>query len=373
VMGVVGAGGMGVVLKGFDRSLDRTVAIKVLAPHLASSGAARKRFAREAKAAAAVLHPNVIAIHGVSDGAETTMLPYLVMPYVRGSSLQARIDKNGPLALAETLRVAAQIVDGLAAAHAQGLVHRDIKPANILLEEGIERVSITDFGLARAADDATLTHSGVIAGTPQYMSPEQARGEPIDGRSDLFSLGSVMYTMCTGRDPFRAETSFGILRRITDDSPRPIRDINPDVPPWLCRLIQKLHAKSADDRYQSAASVSEVLRQCLAHVQTSEARLPTELRWPFEIRSLVRLGAITGGCGLLIAGVIWIALTQNPDPTTLPQTLPSISEPAPIPQFETSWSDETEWSLESVQNWIDELDVQTEEAFDVKPDLPTTP
>jgi serine/threonine protein kinase len=373
VMGVVGAGGMGVVLKGFDRSLDRTVAIKVLAPHLASSGAARKRFAREAKAAAAVLHPNVIAIHGVSDGAETTMLPYLVMPYVRGSSLQARIDKNGPLTLAETLRVAAQIVDGLAAAHAQGLVHRDIKPANILLEEGIERVSITDFGLARAADDATLTHSGVIAGTPQYMSPEQARGEPIDGRSDLFSLGSVMYTMCTGRDPFRAETSFGILRRITDDSPRPIRDINPDVPPWLCRLIQKLHAKSADDRYQSAASVSEVLRQCLAHVQTSEARLPKELRWPFEIRSLVRYGMIAGGCGLLIAGVIWFALTQNPDPTTLPQTLPSISEPAPIPQFETSWSDETEWSLESVQNWIDELDVQTEEAFDVKPDLPTTP
>ena len=151
---------MGVVLKASDQSLDRTVAIKVLAPHLASSGAARKRFAREAKAAAAVLHPNVIAIHSVSND---EALPYLVMPYVRGTSLQKRLDRDGPLSLQEILRIGAQIAAGLAAAHAQGLVHRDIKPANILLEHGIERVTITDFGLARAADDATITHSGMRA------------------------------------------------------------------------------------------------------------------------------------------------------------------------------------------------------------------
>ena len=172
VSGVVGAGGMGVVLKAVDKSLDRTVAIKVMAPHLASSGAARKRFAREAKAAAAVLHPNVIAIHSVSNDES---LPYLVMPYMRGTSLQKRLDREGPLSLLEILRIGSQIAAGLAAAHAQGLVHRDIKPANILLEDGVERVTITDFGLARAVDDATITHSGVIAGTPQYMSPEQAR------------------------------------------------------------------------------------------------------------------------------------------------------------------------------------------------------
>ena len=204
ISGVVGAGGMGVVLKAIDKSLDRTVAIKVLAPHLAASGAARKRFAREAKAAAAVLHPNVIAIHSVSND---EALPYLVMPYLRGTSLQKRLDEEGPLSLHEILRIGSQIAAGLAAAHAQGLVHRDIKPANILLEQGVERVAITDFGLARAVDDATITHSGVIAGTPQYMSPEQARGEPVDGRSDLFSLGSVLYSICTGRPPFRAETS----------------------------------------------------------------------------------------------------------------------------------------------------------------------
>ena len=190
IAGVVGAGGMGVVVKGFDRALNRYVAIKTLAPHLASSGAARRRFAREAQAAAAVVHDNVVAIHGVS---EANGLPYLVMPYLRGTSLQKRIDGNGSLNVSEVLRIAMQTARGLAAAHDQGLVHRDIKPANILMDGTTERVLLTDFGLARAADDASLTHSGVIAGTPYFMSPEQAEGSSIDHRSDLFSLGSVMY------------------------------------------------------------------------------------------------------------------------------------------------------------------------------------
>ncbi len=140
-------------------------------------------------------------------------------------------------------------------------MHRDIKPANILLEEGVERVTITDFGLARAVDDATITHSGVIAGTPQYMSPEQARGEPVDRRSDLFSLGSVLYAICTGRPPFRAETTHGVMRRITDDEPTPIREINPDIPDWLCSIIGKLMSKQAADRFESAAEVTRVARR----------------------------------------------------------------------------------------------------------------
>lgn len=264
VSGVVGAGAMGVVLKAVDPSLDRIVAIKVMAPHLASSGAARQRFAREAKAAAAVLHPNVIAIHSVSNDES---LPSLVMPYVRGASLQKRLDNQGPLPVSEILRIGSQIAAGLGAAHAQGLVHRDIKPANILLEEGVERVAITDFGLARAVDDATMTRSGVIAGTPQYMSPEQARGDSIDQRSDLFSLGSVLYAMCTGRAPFRAETSYGVLRRITDEEPRLIREINPDIPDWLAAIIAKLMSKQPGDRFESAQGVAELLEGCLAHVQ----------------------------------------------------------------------------------------------------------
>ena len=160
-----------------------------------------------------------------------------------------------------------QAAAGLAAAHAQGLVHRDVKPANILLADGIERVKLTDFGLARAADDASLTKTGFIAGTPQYMSPEQARGEAVDQRSDLFSLGSVLHAMCTGRPPFRAETSYGVLRRITDEEPRPIREINPEIPDWLCGIVARLMAKRPDDRFQSAGEVAALLEQCLAHVQ----------------------------------------------------------------------------------------------------------
>ncbi len=273
ISGVVGVGGMGIVLKAFDRSLDRTVAIKVLAPHLATSGAARSRFAREAKAAAAVLHPNVIAIHSVSND-ET--LPWLVMPYIRGQSLQKRIDREGALPVSEILRIGSQIASGLASAHAQGLVHRDIKPANVLLEEGVERVTITDFGLARAMDDATMTRSGIIAGTPQFMSPEQARGEAVDGRSDLFSLGSVLYTMCTGHSPFRAETTYGVMRRITDEPARDIRESNPEIPAWLGLLIDNLMAKQPEDRFQSSFQVAEILEECLAHVQQPNAiELPT--------------------------------------------------------------------------------------------------
>ncbi len=182
---------------------------------------------------------------------------------------------KGPLALVEILRIGVQAATGLAAAHAQGLVHRDVKPANILLADGVERVKLTDFGLARAADDASLTRTGVIAGTPQYMSPEQARGESVGQRSDLFSLGSVLYAMCTGRAPFRAETSYGVLRRITDEEPRPIREINPDIPEWLCRIVARLMSKEPDARFASAREVAELLEGCLAHVQQpTSAPLP---------------------------------------------------------------------------------------------------
>ncbi|MCA9194198.1 MAG: serine/threonine protein kinase [Planctomycetales bacterium] len=297
VSGVIGVGGMGVVLKAHDRSLDRIVAVKVMAPHLASSGSARKRFERESKAAAAVLHPNVIAIHSVNiDGA----LPYLVMPYVRGQSLQKRIDAEGPLPQLDILRIGAQIASGLAAAHNLGLVHRDIKPANILLEDGVERVAITDFGLARAVDDASLTRSGVIAGTPQYMSPEQSRGEPIDHRSDLFSLGSVLYAMCSGHSPFRAETSYGVLHRIGNEAPRTVRDINTDVPEWFDRLIHRLLSKNPADRIQSAHELVQLLSACIAHLeQPSTHSLPSALR---ETKSRRRswLAAVTAAVLLLV-------------------------------------------------------------------------
>ena len=168
------------------------------------------------------------------------------------------------------LRIGQQIAAGLAAAHAMGLIHRDIKPGNILLEDGVEHVKITDFGLARAADDASITQSGFIAGTPMYMAPEQALGETIDQRADLFSLGSVLYTMCSGRPPFRAANTMAVLKRVAEDTPRPIREIIPEVPEWLCELISGLHAKDPADRITSAQDVADLLARRLAELQGPE-------------------------------------------------------------------------------------------------------
>jgi hypothetical protein len=301
---VLGAGGMGIVYKAFDPALHRYVAIKVLAPQLATSVAARKRFAREARAAAAVSHEHIVAIHGVD---EANGLPYLVMEYVSGISLQERLDRDGPLDVKEVLRIGAQTASGLAAAHAQGLVHRDVKPANILLESGMARVKLTDFGLARAADDASVTSSGGIAGTPQYMAPEQARGEPLDHRADLFSLGSVLYAMCAGRPPFRAPSTLAVLRRVSEDTARPVRDLNPDVPGWLALVIAALHEKDPGLRFQSAAEVADLLNRYLAHLQQPgrvppprmPGRRPGARVWR---RHGIALALLLAGLGLAVLG-----------------------------------------------------------------------
>ncbi|MGB7345092.1 MAG: serine/threonine-protein kinase [Pirellulaceae bacterium] len=334
VSGVIGSGGMGVVLKGVDPLLQRVVAVKVLAPHLASSGAARQRFAREAQATAAITHDNVIDIYAV---AEANGLPYLVMPYSRGTTLQGRIDTEGPLQLVETLRIGFQIAAGLSAAHEQGLVHRDIKPANILLCDGVGRLQITDFGLARAVDDASVTKTGVIAGTPHFMSPEQARGEPVDRRSDLFSLGSLLYTCCTGHPPFRATGTFGILRRITDNQPRPVREINPSVPEWLCRVIEKLHAKDVSQRYQSAAEVARVLQQCLAHVQSPCEPLPVDLAPRKRIG--LRVGLLAAA--VLVLGISCVFVSQYVHSAKPVDEVPRVPSASFSESVSTDWVDTT--------------------------------
>jgi serine/threonine-protein kinase len=264
----IGRGGMGVVLRAFDPALNRVVAIKVLSPLLACSATARRRFMREAKAAAAVCHEHVVTVHAVS---EVDGLPYIVMQYVAGESLQARLDRGGPLEVAEIVRIGLQTAEGLAAAHAQGLIHRDIKPANILLEGGEgSRVKITDFGLARTADDVQLTRDGVLAGTPEYMAPEQARGEPVDHRSDLFSLGSVLYALCTGLPPFRGPSTPAVLRQVSDDQPAPIRFSNPETPEWLEAFISRLLDKNPAGRFQSAVEVAGLLQRYLEHLSTPD-------------------------------------------------------------------------------------------------------
>jgi WD40 repeat protein len=308
IQAVLGWGGMGVVLKAFDPGLHRLVAIKVLAPHLASSAAARQRFVREARAAAAISHDHVLTIYAVEESAG---LPYFIMPCVSGPSLQQKIEQTGPLPVEEIVRIGMQAAAGLAAAHAQGLVHRDVKPANILLENGAQRVKLTDFGLARAADDAGLTEPGIAAGTPAYMSPEQAEGRPVDARSDLFSLGSVLYAACTGRPPFRGDAPLAVLRQVSEATPAPIRDLNPDIPDWLEEVIMRLLAKDPAARPQTAAEVAALLEQHPARGQHPEslapqpalAASPPRRRWP---RFLCRFGA---GAALVIAVLTVTELT----------------------------------------------------------------
>jgi serine/threonine protein kinase len=261
---VIGSGGMGVVLKAHDGELNRPIAIKLLAPHLAHTGAARSRFAREGRAAAAVVHEHVVAIYNVESGGP---VPFLVMQYVPGRSLQSRVDDDGPLGVEEILRIGMQAAAGLAAAHRQGLVHRDVKPSNILLENQVERAVLTDFGLARAIDDASLTQTGILAGTPHYMSPEQATGGPIDLRSDLFSLGAVLYFMATGHPPFRAVGTLAVLHRICRENHRPVWQLNKDIPDQLCDIIDNLLEKKPTRRPANAEVVQQQLSQLLSRVQ----------------------------------------------------------------------------------------------------------
>ncbi|MEO1618424.1 MAG: serine/threonine-protein kinase, partial [Planctomycetota bacterium] len=292
VCAILGAGSTGIVLKAFESRLNRYVAIKVLAPTLAAQGAARKRFEREGRAIAAVSHEHVVPILAVDEFAG---IPYLVMQYVPGVSLLQRIETSGSLDTCEVARIGFQVASGLAAAHRQGIIHRDVKPANVILEDTVERAMVTDFGIARVVDDGTMTRSGVISGTPQYMSPEQARGEVVDPRSDLFSLGGLMYAACAARAPFRAETVFGIIHRVCETEPRPIRDINPDIAPWLVQFIEKLMCKRPEGRFQSAPEVATLLEAELAHLQnpTSYAQptrdwLQTSSGYPRETQSTVQ-------------------------------------------------------------------------------------
>jgi len=273
VMRILGRGGMGVVLEAFDSKLQRNVALKVLDPDIADDEIARQRFCREARAAASITHEHVVAVHQVEKSGEDG-LPYLVMQLIAGESLEQRLAREERLPLREVVRIGMQAAQGLAAAHAQGLIHRDIKPGNILLESSHNRVKLTDFGLARVAEDVKLTSTGFVSGTPLYMSPEQAMGEDVDPRSDLFSLGAVLYEMCAGQPPFPGNSALAILRQISDGKLRPLREVNPVVPDWLAFSIERLLAKKPEDRIQSAAQLAELFEFQWALMKTSSEDVP---------------------------------------------------------------------------------------------------
>ncbi|HEX4611716.1 MAG TPA: serine/threonine-protein kinase [Urbifossiella sp.] len=266
----VGRGGMGVVLHAYDPCLQRDVAVKVLDPQLADNEVARARFCREARAAAAVTHDNLVAVHQVDEDEESG-LPYLVMQLIIGESLEQRLRRVGKVGPIEVARLGQQAAAGLAAAHAGGLIHRDIKPGNILIEDGADRLKLTDFGLARAAEDVKLTRTGFVAGTPLYMAPEQARGDDVDARADLFSLGSVLYEAAAGTAPFDGKTPLVVLKRVTDETQTPLRQVNPEIPVWLSDVVDRLLAKEPADRFQTAQEVADIFAAELARIQTGLA------------------------------------------------------------------------------------------------------
>ena len=258
VVRVVGRGGMGVVLHAFDPSLQRDVALKLLDPSLASNNTARQRFTREARAAAAVSHENIVAVHQVDEDPKSG-LPFFVMQLVAGESLEQRLRRVGKLPLNDVIRLAAQAAAGLSAAHASGLIHRDIKPGNMLLESPGDRLKLTDFGLARAVEDLRLTKTGFVSGTPLYMAPEQAKGDDADHRADLFSLGVVLYEALAGKPPFEGKTPLAVLRRVADEPHVALNHFSPDVPKWFEDVIDRLLAKDPDDRYSTAAELAAEL------------------------------------------------------------------------------------------------------------------
>lgn len=301
---VLGRGGMGVVFKAYDTDLHRVVAIKVLAPHLANNGSARKRFSREAQAAAAVLHPNVLRIHNVEANEKT---PYLVMQFVSGNSLQTRVQRHGPLDVTDVLRIAKQTSEALAAAHGQGLIHRDVKPANILLEDETDCAVLGDFGLARAADDASMTQTGIVAGTPHYMSPEQASGESATAQSDLFALGGVIYFMLTGRPPFRAESAMSVLHCVCTKRHTPVHELNNSVPREVSTIVDRLLNKRPGNRFTDAKSLSAQLENLLSQVQSGKLRLGAD-----DHRQKLFLGtAVSVACAAGLFFAVGYALNGN--------------------------------------------------------------
>jgi len=326
----LGMGGMGIVFLAHDSRLDRPVAIKALHPLRASDPTSRQRFLREARAIAALRHDHIVAIHEVEEDAP---VPYLVMEYVPGGSLWERLRAEGPLPAAEIARIGSEVARALAAAHAAGLVHRDVKPANVLLEQSQGRAKLSDFGLVRAADGAALTDENMLELTPQYASPEQIWNRPVDGRSDLFSLGSVLYTLAAGRPPFEAELSIAILRGVIDDPPRDLASIRPDLPSALVAVINRLLQKDPARRPASAAEVADVLGRLARDPTASVGAWSGRSRRISAAAVAVLVAAV--GLPIVLGGGLWAWLGSGRAPIDTAGTqqnsiAPADSAPAPV-------------------------------------------
>lgn len=312
VLAVLGYGAYGIVAKAFDEKLERFVALKALRGDLPIDETIRQRFVREARLAASVTHENVVAVHAV----EEEPFPFLAMQFVNGRTLFEFAEQRGSLDPDEVVRIGRELASGLAAAHARNLVHRDVKPQNILIEDGgVQSVRLADFGLARAVDDVSLTQSGMIVGSPKYMSPEQIHGTDLDARSDLFSLGSVLYFLLSGKEPFAAPTKLAVLHRIVRDAPVPLQECAPRVPEDLVKIVDRLLAKDREKRFASAGEVAMELHRVLEKLQSRAEQVvesrsaPHRAARPDRRGGLMALGLLTVVVGL---GGLWNSFPPDP-------------------------------------------------------------
>jgi len=264
----LGEGGMGVVYKAEDTKLKREVAIKFLPERVADDSSAYQRFKIEAQAAAALNHPNIATIYAIEEEDDKT---FIVMEYVKGQSLKEKID-SGALEIDKALDIAIQITQGLAKAHEKGIIHRDIKPSNIIVsDDGIAK--ILDFGLAKIAEETIVTKEGTTLGTVAYMSPEQTRGEKVDHRTDIWSLGVVFYEMLTGQRPFHGEYETAVVYLILNVNPKPPRDLREDIPQEIERIILKALEKDRKVRYDSINELNKDLSDYQSRFAKPEIRL----------------------------------------------------------------------------------------------------
>ncbi|HET6371755.1 MAG TPA: protein kinase [Candidatus Polarisedimenticolia bacterium] len=320
ILAPLGAGGMGEVYKARDTRLDRTVAVKVLPSHLSSNPQLRQRFEREARAVSSLNHPNICTLYDVGRQED---VDFLVMEHIDGETLTARLER-GPLSVEEILKRGIEIADALDKAHRQGVVHRDLKPGNIMMTK--QGAKILDFGLARVASNAggdmlltasptmtnPLTAEGMIVGTFQYMSPEQLEGKEADARSDIFSMGAVLYEMAAGRKAFEGKTHAGLIGSIMKEEPRPVSTVSPLIPPALDRLIRACLAKDPEDRWQTAHDV--VLQLSFIAEAGSQAGVPAPVASRRRSREMVAWAAAVVGLALA-AGLAAFVMTR-PAPET---------------------------------------------------------
>ena len=322
----LGRGGMGIVYLARDVQLDRDVAIKVLPSHLARSAASRERFLREARTAAGLSHPNIVPIHRVG---EADGFVFFVMSYVEGETLGERLRTKGPLPPADAARVLREVAWALAYAHGRGIVHRDVKPDNILLEAGTGRAMVTDFGIAHRDDVAAPdTDPGKIMGTAHFMSPEQAAGEPIDGRSDLYALGVVGYLAVSGRLPFEASNVPALLiRQATEPAPGVLRAA-PGLPPALATAIDRCLARDPAHRFPDG----EAMAAALAPAPEARPALPPTLRAWLGARNplLVPYLGWSAGFSVLTLGNLFAVLTGNPGSSPRDPALLFVLASAPL-------------------------------------------